>query len=203
LVKIAVIDYGLGNLRSIKRGLEEVKSEVFVTHKKEDITGADAIVLPGVGAFEEAAENIRPISKVILGQIQEGKALLGICLGLQLLFTISTEGGVHKGLNVLKGKVVKLPLNVKIPQIGWNTLKIVKPDSPLFKGISDGSYVYFVHSFYPEVENKDEIISKTYYGTEFPSAVSKDRTFATQFHPEKSGETGLQMLKNFVEYVKS
>jgi len=203
LVKIAVIDYGLGNLRSIKRGLEEVKSEANVTHKKEDMIDADAIVLPGVGAFQEAIKNLRPISDVILDQIQEGKPLLGICLGLQLLFTTSTEGGLHKGLDIFKGKVVQLPLHVKVPHMGWNTLRIVKPDSPLFEGISGGAYVYFVHSYYGDVENEDEIVSKTYYGTDFASALSKDQIFATQFHPEKSGVTGLQILKNFVEYVGS
>ncbi len=203
LVKIAIIDYGLGNLRSIKRGLEEVKAEAPITHKKEEITDADAIVLPGVGAFEEAAKNLRPISKTILDQIQGGKPLLGICLGLQLLFTVSTEGGPHKGLDVFKGKVIQLPPGVKVPHIGWNTLKIVKPDSPLFQGILDGAYVYFVHSYYGAVENSDLIVSKTYYGTEFPSAVSKNHVFATQFHPERSGETGLRMLKNFVEYIRS
>lgn len=203
MVKIAVIDYGLGNLRSIKRGLEEVKSEANVTHKKEDMIDADAIVLPGVGAFQEAIKNLRPISDVILDQIQEGKPLLGICLGLQLLFTTSTEGGLHKGLDIFKGKVVQLPLHVKVPHMGWNTLRIVKPDSPLFEGISGGAYVYFVHSYYGDVENEDEIVSKTYYGTDFASALSKDQIFATQFHPEKSGVTGLQILKNFVEYVGS
>jgi len=203
LVKIAVIDYGLGNLRSIKRGLEEVKSEANVTHKKEDMIDADAIVLPGVGAFQEAIKNLGPISDVILDQIQEGKPLLGICLGLQLLFTTSTEGGLHKGLDIFKGKVVQLPLHVKVPHMGWNTLRIVKPDSPLFEGISGGAYVYFVHSYYGDVENEDEIVSKTYYGTDFASALSKDQIFATQFHPEKSGVTGLQILKNFVEYVGS
>lgn len=203
MVKIAVIDYGLGNLRSIKRGLEEVKSEANVTHKKEDMIDADAIVLPGVGAFQEAIKNLGPISDVILDQIQEGKPLLGICLGLQLLFTTSTEGGLHKGLDIFKGKVVQLPLHVKVPHMGWNTLRIVKPDSPLFEGISGGAYVYFVHSYYGDVENEDEIVSKTYYGTDFASALSKDQIFATQFHPEKSGVTGLQILKNFVEYVGS
>jgi len=129
--------------------------------------------------------------------------LLGICLGLQLLFTTSTEGGLHKGLGIFKGRVIHLPTNVKVPHMGWNTLRIVKPDSPILAGISDGAYVYFVHSYYGDAENKDEIISKTDYGKEFPSAVSKGQIFATQFHPEKSGKTGLQILRNFVEYVKA
>jgi len=203
LVKTAIIDYGLGNLRSIKRGLEEVGSKATVTHEKEEVINSDAIILPGVGAFEEASKNLRPLSEVILDQVQKGKALLGICLGLQVLFTTSTEGGLHRGLDVFRGEVVKLPSNVKVPHMGWNTLRIVKKDTPLFNGISDGAYVYFVHSYYGDVKNTDEVISTTYYGTEFPSVLSKDQIFATQFHPERSGKTGLQMLKNFVEYVKS
>ena len=203
MVKIAIVDYGLGNIRSIKRGLEEVESEPYITHEREEIADADAIVLPGVGAFGEAAKNLKPISETILDQIHKEKPLLGICLGLQLLFTTSTEGGIHRGLNVLRGKVIQLPPNVKVPHMGWNTLRIVKPDSPLLAGIPDGAYVYFVHSYYGDAENEDEIISKTNYGKEFPSAVSKKHTFATQFHPEKSGKNGLQILRNFVEYVKS
>jgi len=203
LAKIAIVDYGLGNLRSIKRGLQEVRSEPYITHEKKEITDADAVVLPGVGAFGEAAKNLKPISETVLDQIREGKPLLGICLGLQLLFTTSTEGGLHKGLGIFKGRVIQLPPNVKVPHMGWNTLRIVKPDSPILAGISDGAYVYFVHSYYGDAENEDEIISKTDYGKEFPSAVSKGQIFATQFHPEKSGKTGLQILRNFVEYVKS
>lgn len=203
MAKIAIVDYGLGNLRSIKRGLQEVRSEPYITHEKKEITDADAVVLPGVGAFGEAAKNLKPISETVLDQIREGKPLLGICLGLQLLFTTSTEGGLHKGLGIFKGRVIQLPPNVKVPHMGWNTLRIVKPDSPILAGISDGAYVYFVHSYYGDAENEDEIISKTDYGKEFPSAVSKGQIFATQFHPEKSGKTGLQILRNFVEYVKS
>jgi glutamine amidotransferase len=202
LVKISIIDYGLGNLRSLKRSLEKVQSSVTITREKQGLIDADAIVLPGVGAFEEALKNLKSISSTILEQIEQGKPTLGICLGLQLLFTTSTEGGLHRGLDVFKGKVVKLSLKMKIPHMGWNTLKIIKPNDTLFKEISDGSFVYFVHSFYAEPDNKEEITSKTFYGIDFASSFSRQNLFLTQFHPEKSGETGLQMLQNFVNYLK-
>ncbi len=203
MVKVAIIDYGLGNLRSIKRGLEKVNSRTVITHEKKDIRDCDGIVLPGVGAFEEAIKNLRPISDEILNQIGDGKPLLGICLGLQLLFSISTEGGIHKGLDIFKGRVIRLPSNVKIPHIGWNTIKILKPENPLYRDIPDNSYVYFVHSYYGDIEDKNKIISVTDYGVKFPSAVADSQVFATQFHPEKSGRTGLQILKNFVSILKS
>lgn len=203
MVKIAIIDYGIGNLRSITNGLKKVKSEVIITHDKQEINDADALILPGVGAFKGAIDKLKPMSNLILEQIDQGKPLLGICLGLQLLFTTSTEGGVYKGLDVFKGKVMKLPSDVKVPHIGWNSLDFIKLDSPLFNEIIEGSYVYFVHSYYGDVKNSDEIIAKTQYGIDFPSAVSKEQVFATQFHPEKSGKIGLQILKNFINYVKS
>lgn len=203
MVKIAIVDYGIGNLRSIKTSLEAVGSEIIITNKRDGIANADAIVLPGVGAFEGALRNLETMSDVILDEVSERKPLLGICLGLQLLFTASTEGGLHRGLDIFKGKVVKLPLKVKIPHMGWNTLRILKPDNPLLKDVPDESYVYFVHSYYGAAECPDDAISRTYYGLDFPSALSTKNVFATQFHPEKSGDTGLQILKNFVEFVKS
>lgn len=203
MVRIAIIDYGIGNLRSIKRSLEKAGSKVIITRKKEEIVETDAIVLPGVGAFEAAIKNLEPISEVLLTQIHEKKPILGICLGLQILFTVSTEGGYHKGLDVFKGSIVRFPPNMKVPHIGWNTLKDFKPNNALLKAIPDGTYVYFVHSYYADTKCGENVISKTHYGLDFPSAVSKDKIFATQFHPEKSGEMGLKILKNFVEFVKS
>ena len=200
--KVAIIDYGLGNLRSIQRGLETVGANVIITHLEGEIGGADAFVLPGVGAFEDAVNNLRPLSQVVLDQIKSGKPLLGVCLGLQLLFTESAEGGVQRGLDVFKGKVVRLP-SLKIPHIGWNTLKILKPDSLLFKGVPDNSFVYFVHSYYADVEDSDDAVTTTEYGINFPSTVSRGHVFATQFHPEKSGYVGLRILKNFINYVKA
>lgn len=203
MTKIAIIDYGLGNLRSIRKSLEKVGAKVYITHRKADIRGADALVLPGVGAFEEAIKNLKPLSQVVCEQIELEKPLLGVCLGLQLLFTVSTEGGLHKGLNVLKGKVVKLPPSVKVPQMGWNTLKIVNPNNPLIDGVPDNAYAYFVHSYYADAEKESDIVTKTRYSVDFPSIVSTDHVFATQFHPERSAMTGLRILKNFVDYIKS
>lgn len=202
MVEIAIVDYGIGNLRSIKRGLEESNSKVIVTHEERKIKEADAVVLPGVGAFQEAFRNLNPLSNVILDKIRDGSILLGICLGLQLLFSTSTEGGLNKGLDFFKGKVIKLPPKVKVPHIGWNTLNIVDPNNPLFQGVPDGAYVYFVHSYFASPENVDVIISKTFYGLNFPSALAKKNVFLTQFHPEKSATTGLKILTNFVDYVK-
>jgi len=202
LVKIAIIDYGIGNLRSISNGLKKVNAEVILTHDESDMKSSHALVLPGVGAFKGAIDKLKPISNIILDQINQGKPLLGVCLGLQLLFSISTEGGMYEGLDIYKGKVVKLPSTVKVPHMGWNSLDFVKSDSPLLDGIKNGSYVYFVHSYYGEVENKDDIITSTDYGVNFPSTVGHKHVFATQFHPEKSGEIGLKMLQNFIKYVK-
>lgn len=203
MVKIAIIDYGLGNLRSIHRSLEKIGAEVTVTHEREEILKADALVLPGVGAFQEAVRNIEPVSGIILDQIGVEKPLLGICLGLQLLFTESTEGGLYKGLDVFKGRILRLPSGVKVPHIGWNTLEIVKEDNPVLKDIRNGAYVYFVHSYYADAENKEEIAAKTSHGLDFPSVVSSNHVFATQFHPERSGKIGLRILKNFIDYVRS
>lgn len=203
MVKIAIVDYGIGNLRSIKTSLEAVGAEIIITNERDGMVNADAIVLPGVGAFEGALKNLETVSDIILDQVEESKPLLGICLGLQLLFTASTEGGFHKGLDIFKGKVVKFSLGVKIPHMGWNTLKILKPDNPLVREVPDESYVYFVHSYYGAAECEEDVISKTHYGLDFPSALSSNNVLATQFHPEKSGEIGLQILKNFVEFVKS
>ncbi|MFH1327364.1 MAG: imidazole glycerol phosphate synthase subunit HisH [Candidatus Bathyarchaeota archaeon] len=201
--KIVIVDLGLGNLRSVENGLEKAGSTAFITGRKEEIREADAIVLPGVGAFEDATRNLKPLSETLLDQVESGKPLLGICLGLQLLFTTSMEGGTYDGLDVLNGKIIRLPESVKIPQIGWNTLKIVKPESPLCSGIPENAFVYFVHSYYAEVENRNDIDTLTEYGIEFPSVVSRKHVFATQFHPEKSGHVGLQMLENFVRYIKA
>jgi len=203
LVKIAIIEYGVGNLRSISNGLKKVKAEIILTHDKSEMESSDALVLPGVGAFKGAIDKLTPISGIVLDQISQGKPLLGICLGLQLLFTISTEGGIYKGLDIYKGKVVKLPDTVKVPHMGWNTLEFLKTDNPLLNGIKKGSYVYFVHSYYGDVENEDDIVANTNYGVKFPSILANKQVFSTQFHPEKSGNIGLKMLENFIDFVKT
>ncbi|MEM2926202.1 MAG: imidazole glycerol phosphate synthase subunit HisH [Candidatus Bathyarchaeia archaeon] len=199
--KIAIVDYGLGNLRSIRKGLERAGADAIITNEAHRIAEADAIILPGVGAFEEALRNIKPLIPTIFQGIEDGKALLGICLGMQLLFTESTEGGLNRGLNLFEGRILRLPEGLKVPQIGWNTLRILKPENPFVKGIENGSYVYFVHSYFAKTEVKEDLVATVNYGFEFPAIVSRDRIFATQFHPEKSGNIGLRILKNFVEII--
>jgi glutamine amidotransferase len=194
------VNYGVGNLRSIRKGLEKSGANVTVTHNPTQLRSSDAIVLPGVGAFAPAVKNMAPIADVVAEAMKDGKPILGVCLGLQLLFTRSNEGGSVKGLDFIAGEVVKLPETVKTPQMGWNTLNVVQ-SHPLLEGVKDGSYVYFVHSFYPQPTNPDVVVTTTDYGVTFPSMVAKKNLFATQFHPEKSSKTGLTILKNFVEIV--
>jgi len=195
------VNYGVGNLRSIRRGLEKSGASVEITRNPTSLRGSDAIVLPGVGAFAPAVKNMAPIADVVADAMKDGKPIFGVCLGLQLLFTRSSEGGSVKGLGFISGGIVKLPENVKAPQMGWNTLSIVK-HHPLLEGVKDGSYVYFVHSYYPQPADPDVTVATTEYGVRFPSMVAKGNLFATQFHPEKSSRTGLAILKNFVRIVK-
>jgi len=195
------VNYGVGNLRSIKRGLEKAGADVEITHNPKKLRNSDAIVLPGVGAFAPAVKNMSPITDVANEAMKDGKPIFGVCLGLQLLFTRSSEGGSTRGLDYISGDIVKLPETVKTPQMGWNTLNIVQAH-PLLEGIKDGSYVYFVHSYYPQPTESDVIVATTEYGVKFPSMVAKGNLFATQFHPEKSSKTGLTILKNFVRIVK-
>jgi glutamine amidotransferase len=198
---VAVVDYGVGNLRSIRKGLEKSGAAVQITHDSADLRSADAIVLPGVGAFAPAVKNMAPIAGVVAEAMNSGKPILGICLGLQLLFTRSSEGGSMDGLDFISGDVVKLPDSVKTPQMGWNTIEFVK-SHPLLDGVKDNSSVYFVHSFYPQPADPDVVVTTTDYGVRFASMVAKGNLFATQFHPEKSSKTGLVILKNFVRFVK-
>ena len=199
--QIAVVNYGVGNLRSITKGLEKCGAQVQITHNSDALRSADAIVLPGVGAFAPAVKNMAHIADVVAETMNNGTPIFGICLGLQLLFTCSNEGGSVKGLDFISGEVVKLPDTVKTPQMGWNTINIQK-SHPLLDGVKDGSYVYFVHSFYPAPADSDAVVTTTDYGVCFASMVAQKNLFATQFHPEKSSKTGLTMLKNFVNLVK-
>ncbi|MEM2849672.1 MAG: imidazole glycerol phosphate synthase subunit HisH [Candidatus Bathyarchaeia archaeon] len=204
MVKVVVFDYTVGNLRSIKNGLERSGAEVLITSEITEIKKADALVLPGVGAFSEAIKRLFPVTDLVKSFITSGGALLGICLGMQLLFTVSTEGGLYKGLDYFKGLVVKLPSNVKIPHIGWNTIEIRDYNCPLLEDIPNGSFLYFVHSYYTKMSDAEvgSVDAETLYGVVFPSAVSRGSVFATQFHPEKSGEIGLKILKNFIQYIR-
>jgi len=195
------VNYGVGNLRSIRKGLEKSGAQVQITHNPTDLRSADAIVLPGVGAFAPAVKNMVPITDVVAEAMANGKPILGVCLGLQLLFTQSSEGGSVKGLDFISGDVIKLPKTVKTPQMGWNTINFAK-SHPLLEGVKDHSYVYFVHSYYPQPTDPDVIVATTEYGVKFPSMVAKKNIFATQFHPEKSSKTGLTILKNFVRIIK-
>jgi len=199
--QVSVVDYGVGNLRSVKRGLEKSGAKVMITHNPKDLIESDAIVLPGVGAFAEAAKNLSLISSVVTQPVKDGKPLFGICLGLQLLFTKSYEGGLISGLDLISGDIVKLPSSVKIPQMGWNTLDIVK-HHPLLENVRNNSYAYFVHTYFPQPAEQRVILATTEYGVKFPSVVATQNLFATQFHPEKSSKTGLTILENFVKIVK-
>ncbi len=196
--RIAIVDYGMGNLRSAYRGLEKGSAKPLITDRVEEIEASDAIVLPGVGAFEDAMANLYPLREVIIREAEK-KPLLGICLGLQLLFT-SSEEGEGEGLNLIRGRVVRLPSGVKIPHMGWNSIE-VKRASRLLDGIKSGDYFYFVHSYYALPE-EDVVVATTSYGVEVPAIVEKGNVFATQFHPEKSGRLGLRLLKNFVDIAR-
>ena len=198
---MAVVNYGVGNLRSIRKGLEKSGATVQITHNPKDLRSSDAIVLPGVGAFAPAVKNMAPITDVVAEARENGTPILGVCLGLQLLFTRSNEGGSVRGLDFISGDVVKFPESLKIPQMGWNTIDFAQ-SHPLLEGIKNHSYVYFVHSYYPRPSDPKVIVTTTEYGISFASMVIKKNLFATQFHPEKSSKTGLTILKNFVNIVK-
>ncbi|HDN94742.1 MAG TPA: imidazole glycerol phosphate synthase subunit HisH [Nitrospirae bacterium] len=200
---ITVIDYGSGNLRSVEKGFLKAGFDVKVTNRPEDVQKAEAIVLPGVGAFRDCMKELTNLgmTDVLVEAIKKGTPYLGICLGLQVLFSESVEFGSTKGLDILKGKVVKFESSeLKVPQMGWNELNI-KNSTPLFNEIPDKSYFYFVHSYYVVPEDKNIISTTTDYGIEFTSSVCRDNIYAVQFHPEKSQGLGLQMLKNFGNIV--
>ena len=195
------MNYGVGNLRSIRKGLEKSGATVQITHSPKDLRRNDAIVLPGVGAFAPAVKKMEPLVTDVTDVMKNGTPILGVCLGLQLLFTRSSEGGTINGLDFISGEIIKLPDTVKTPQMGWNTIDFAQ-SHPLLDGIKNHSYFYFVHSYYPRPADNNVILTTTKYGVRFPSVVAKKNLFATQFHPEKSSKTGLIMLKNFIKLVK-
>jgi glutamine amidotransferase len=201
---IALLDYGSGNLRSVHKSLLKVGADVRLVQHPEEIGDASGLVLPGVGAFDDCIHALRQQGLLAASQefIKTGKPFLGICVGYQALFEKSEEfNSCAAGLGVFGGKVVRFTEQPghKIPQIGWNQLDIVQPDCPLYRGIANGSYVYFVHSFYPQPVDASIVATRTDYGDNFASSVWRDNVFATQFHPEKSQKIGLQLLQNFVE----
>ena len=199
---IAIIDYDAGNLKSVEKALQYLGEECIVTRDKEKLLKADKIILPGVGAFGDAMEKLHKFGlvDVIHKLVKENKPFLGICLGLQLMFEGSEEGPGVKGLGLLPGKIVKFPEKegFKIPHMGWNSID-VKEGSRLFKGVSNNSYVYFVHSYYLQAENENDVAATTEYIPHAHASVEHDNIFACQFHPEKSGDVGLRILKNFCE----
>ena len=200
---IAIIDYGVGNLFSLRSSFAAIGQEAAVTNEIGEIRRADRLILPGVGAFQDAAEKLRAsgMDRAVKEEAAGGKPLLGVCLGMQMLFERSFEYGVHEGLGLLKGEIrpiaERIPAGLKIPQMGWNSLHILK-DSPLLKYTREGEYVYFVHS-YSAVDCGNSLLAVTDYGAELTACVGKGNVFGCQFHPEKSGEVGLRMLKAFCE----
>ena len=200
---IAIIDYGVGNLFSLRSSLNKIGADTVVTADPEVIAKADKLILPGVGAFADAAKKLRDsgLDKIIKAEAAAGKPIMGICLGMQMLFEKSYEYGEHEGLGLLKGAVVpmegSIPANLKIPHIGWNALHFRK-ESPLFRYIKEGDCVYFVHSFYAS-SCEDSLIATADYGKELTAAVARDNIMGCQFHPEKSGDVGLNILRAFCE----
>jgi glutamine amidotransferase len=198
--KAVIFDYGVGNLLSLKCALEKVGLDAEIGVSAQQLKEADAIALPGVGSFSAAIAKLDTVKETLLTAVETGKPLIGICLGLQLFFPESEEGP-GKGLALFEGKNVRLRGDVKVPHMGWNTLKLVKP-SEFFEGVADESYVYFVHSLYPLPTDKGIVAAETEYGTTFTSAITSGNVFGTQFHPEKSGDIGLKILENFANIVK-
>jgi glutamine amidotransferase len=200
---IAIVDYGMGNLKSVEKGFKKVGIAATVTSNPKVVDNARAVVLPGVGAFRDCIRNLTDLSltEAVVTSINKGKPFLGICLGLQVLFSESEEFGTCKGLDIFRGKVVRFREGLKVPHMGWNTVKIVNRP-PILSEIEDNAYFYFVHSFYVVPEDQGIIATTTDYGTDFTSMVWKDNVFATQFHPEKSQELGLKVLAGFGEFVK-
>jgi glutamine amidotransferase len=199
LAKAVIFDYGVGNLLSLKCALEKAGLEALIGTSARELAEADAIALPGVGAFTAAATKLDAVKETLKSKVEDGTLLLGICLGLQLFFEESEEGPGN-GLALFKGRTIRLPNTVKVPHMGWNTLNIVKQNE-LFEGVAEGSYVYFVHSLYPVSVDKSIVCTQTEYGTTFTSAVASKNIYGTQFHPEKSGDLGLRILKNFAKEV--
>ncbi|WLV25109.1 imidazole glycerol phosphate synthase subunit HisH [Aciduricibacillus chroicocephali] len=195
---IAIIDYGAGNIKSLQFALERLDIPSELTSDRTRLEQADALILPGVGAFGDAMKQLKAtgLDEVVKAEVAKGKPLLGICLGMQMLFETSEEGGRSDGLGLLKGNITLIPDTVKVPHMGWNSLT-VQQDKPILKDVTNGDYVYFVHSYYAADTDNNDIVADADYEVSVPAVVQKGNTIGIQFHPEKSGETGLQILKNF------
>ena len=199
---IVIVDCGMGNLRSVQKGFERVGHAAAITDRPDDVDRADRVVLPGVGAFGEAMVNLKAagLIKPLMHSIASGRPFLGICVGLQLLFTESNELGRHRGFGVLPGSVRRFPDGVRVPQIGWNQIRIQR-QTPLLADIPDGAFFYFVHSYYVDAEVEADCVSTTDYALHYTSIAGRGATYGIQFHPEKSQDLGLRILKNFAERV--
>lgn len=200
---IGVIDYGMGNLFSVSKALERLKVEYFISEKKEELVHADALILPGVGSFKDAMGrlNATGLTMMIKEYVRSGRPLLGICLGMQLLFEQSEENGSTKGLGLIGGEVIRFSgKDYKVPHIGWNELRFHKK-SPILANI-DEDFVYFVHSYFVQTEAEDAVLASCQYDVEVPAIVGQDNVYGMQFHPEKSGKLGMELLRNFTELTK-
>jgi len=202
-VKLVIVDYGAGNLHSVARAVMSRGVRPLITSTPRYLEDADAVIVPGVGAAADTMANLRRHSLVepIREYIGSGRPFLGICMGQQALFDISEEGGEHECLGVLAGRVIKLPGGIKVPHMGWNKVHFTR-EHPIFEGIADGSYFYFVHSYFPRPDDSDVVLAETEYGVRFASVVGRDNVVATQFHPEKSGDNGLRLYANFLRIAK-
>jgi glutamine amidotransferase len=202
-MKLVIVDYGAGNLHSVARAVQHNGVRPLITSTPRYLDEADALIVPGVGAAEDTMANLRSHKLVnpIREYIASGRPFLGVCMGQQALFDLSLEGGEHECLGVLHGKIVRLPEGEKVPHMGWNQVHVTRPH-PIFDGIPDNSYFYFVHSYVPQPDDPAVVIGETTYGVTFASVVAKDNVVATQFHPEKSGAMGLQMYGNFMRIAE-
>jgi imidazole glycerol-phosphate synthase subunit HisH len=200
---IAIVDYGMGNLKSVEKGFKKVGIDAVVTSEPGVIDNAGAVVLPGVGAFKDCIRNLtdRSLTEAVISSINKGKPFLGICLGLQVLFSESEEFGSCRGLDIFKGRVVRFQEGLKVPHMGWNTVKMVNR-APILSDVDDNEFFYFVHSFYVVPEDRNIIATTTDYGKTFTSMIWKDNIFATQFHPEKSQGLGLKILSGFGKFAE-
>jgi glutamine amidotransferase len=196
---ITIIDYGLGNLRSVMRGIEAAGAKAVITGNAEEIAAADGIVLPGVGAFHEGMDQLGPLKETVCAATKN-VPLLGICLGMQMLMDSSEEHGLHEGLGLIPGSVRRFPAvpGIKVPHMGWNTVRLTKDTSPLFTGLPREAYVYFVHSYYADT-TPEYTLTSTDYILPFASSIVRDNVYGVQFHPEKSGAAGLALLRNFID----
>ena len=199
-MKVVVVDYGAGNLFSVSRAVVNAGTRPLVTSNPSYLDDAEAVIVPGVGAAADTMSNLRGSGFVepIRDYIASGRPFLGVCMGQQALFEVSEEGGEHECLGILPGRVVRFSNGLKVPHMGWNQVRIVK-QHPIFEGVTDGSYFYFVHSYYPQPADRDVVIGETEYGVNFASVIARDNIVATQFHPEKSGGAGLRMYANFLK----